>query len=77
MKQVVTGWSCLLLYGAVKFFEWCSFSWATIAFCALLLLLVVILMQILILFSQSEKPVPLRSQTIHYKEDTLNQNLIP
>ncbi|KAM0022920.1 putative 1-acylglycerol-3-phosphate O-acyltransferase [Helianthus debilis subsp. tardiflorus] len=74
---VVIFWSWLLLYGAIKFFEWCSFSWGTIAFCALLLLFVVILMQILILFSQSEKSDSLRSQTINYKEDTLNQKLIP
>ncbi|KAI3799410.1 hypothetical protein L1987_34708 [Smallanthus sonchifolius] len=74
---VVIVWSCLLLFGAVKFFERCSFSWGTIAFCALLVLFVVILMQILILFSQSEKSDPLRSQTLHYKEDTLNQKLIP
>ncbi|KAJ0657331.1 putative 1-acylglycerol-3-phosphate O-acyltransferase [Helianthus annuus] len=77
VEKVVIFWSWLLLYGAIKFFEWCSFSWGTIAFCALLLLFVVILMQILILFSQSEKSDSLRSQTINYKEDTLNQKLIP
>lgn len=75
-EQVVIVWSCLLLLGVVKFLEWCSFSYGTIAFCAVLLLLVVILMQILILFSQSEKSDPPQASTFD-KEDMMNQKLIP
>ncbi|KAL3529862.1 hypothetical protein ACH5RR_009184 [Cinchona calisaya] len=55
---VVICWSCFLIFGAIKFFKWCPFSWGEIAFCAVFLLLVTILMQILIVFSQSEHSTP-------------------
>ncbi|XP_071706079.1 1-acyl-sn-glycerol-3-phosphate acyltransferase PLS1-like [Rutidosis leptorrhynchoides] len=74
---VVIVWSCFILFGAIKFFEWCSFSWGTIAFCSIIVLLVVILMQILILFSQSEQSNPPQSSTVNNNEDVLNQKLIP
>ncbi|CAH1437974.1 unnamed protein product [Lactuca virosa] len=73
---VVIIWSCLLLFGVIKFFEWCSFSWEAITFCAILLLFVMICMQILIVFSQSEQSNPPEASTLN-TEDAMNQKLIP
>ncbi|KAK9153451.1 hypothetical protein Sjap_000931 [Stephania japonica] len=57
---VVISWSCLLIYGALKFFQWSSLlsSWKGIAFSAATLAIVTILMHILILFSQAERSTP-------------------
>ncbi|CAA3028269.1 1-acyl-sn-glycerol-3-phosphate acyltransferase 2-like [Olea europaea var. sylvestris] len=55
---VVLLWSCFLIFGCVKIFQWCTFSWGEIAFCAVFLALIMILMQILIVFSQSEHSTP-------------------
>ncbi|KAK9104430.1 hypothetical protein Scep_021274 [Stephania cephalantha] len=57
---VVISWSCLLIYGALKFFQWSSLlsSWKGIAFSAAALAIVTILMHVLILFSQSERSAP-------------------
>ncbi|MCD9646449.1 hypothetical protein HAX54_036271, partial [Datura stramonium] len=52
---VVICWSCFLFFSAIKFFEWCPFSWGGVVFCAVFLVLVLVLMQILIVFSKSEK----------------------
>ncbi|KAF5183834.1 1-acyl-sn-glycerol-3-phosphate acyltransferase [Thalictrum thalictroides] len=57
---VVISWSCLLVLGALKLFQWSSFlsSWNGIAFSAAGLATVTGLMQILIMFSQSERSTP-------------------
>lgn len=57
---VVIAWSCLLLYGSIKFFEWFSIlpSWEVFTLCATFLAIVMIIMQILIVFSQSEHSTP-------------------
>ncbi|KAK9125964.1 hypothetical protein Scep_014810 [Stephania cephalantha] len=57
---VVISWSCLLIYGALKFFQRSSLlsSWKGIAFSAASLAIVTILMHTLILFSQSERSMP-------------------
>ncbi|KAL5545584.1 hypothetical protein UlMin_005271 [Ulmus minor] len=57
---VVASWTCLLGYGALKFFQWWSIlsSWKGIAFSTLFLGLVTFLMHFLILFSQSERSTP-------------------
>ncbi|XP_022744048.1 1-acyl-sn-glycerol-3-phosphate acyltransferase 2-like isoform X1 [Durio zibethinus] len=57
---VVTSWACLVAYGALKFLQWSSLlsSWKGIALSAFGLAIVTILMQILILFSQSERSTP-------------------
>ncbi|KAF8396131.1 hypothetical protein HHK36_017744 [Tetracentron sinense] len=57
---VVITWSCLLIFGALKFFQWSSLlsSWKGITFSAAGLALVTILMHIFILFSQSERSTP-------------------
>ncbi|PIA53532.1 hypothetical protein AQUCO_00900247v1 [Aquilegia coerulea] len=57
---VVISWSCLLVLGALKLFQWSSFlsSWKGIAFSAAGLATVTGLMQILIMFSQSERSTP-------------------
>nr|XP_043633592.1 1-acyl-sn-glycerol-3-phosphate acyltransferase 2-like [Erigeron canadensis] len=73
---VVIIWSCLLIFGMAKFFEWCPLSFGTIGSCAGLLVLVMLLMQILILSSQSEQSNPPQS-SIPNKEGTLNEKLIP
>ncbi|XVE75649.1 hypothetical protein DITRI_Ditri12bG0110100 [Diplodiscus trichospermus] len=56
----VTSWACLVAYGAFKFLQWSSLlsSWKGIAFSAFGLAIVTILMQILILFTQSERSTP-------------------
>ncbi|XP_049379259.1 1-acyl-sn-glycerol-3-phosphate acyltransferase PLS1-like isoform X2 [Solanum stenotomum] len=53
--MVVICWSCFLFFSAIKFFEWCPFSWGGVVFCAVFLVLVLVLMQILIVSSKSEK----------------------
>ncbi|CAI9106430.1 OLC1v1005583C1 [Oldenlandia corymbosa var. corymbosa] len=55
---VVICWSAFLMFGAVKFFEWCTFSWGEVAFCTVFLVLVLLFMQILVVFSQSERSNP-------------------
>ncbi|XP_027090338.1 1-acyl-sn-glycerol-3-phosphate acyltransferase 2-like [Coffea arabica] len=68
---VVISWTCFLIFGAVKFFEWCPFSWGEIAFCTVFLVLVVILMQILIVFSQSEQSTPVKESPRNSLEEKL------
>ncbi|XWS43172.1 hypothetical protein CRYUN_Cryun16bG0080000 [Craigia yunnanensis] len=57
---VVTSWACLVAYGVLKFLQWSSLlsSWKGIALSAFGLAIVTILMQILILFTQSERSTP-------------------
>ncbi|GMJ14820.1 lysophosphatidyl acyltransferase 2 [Hibiscus trionum] len=57
---VVSSWACLVAYGALKFLQWSSLlsSWKGIAVSAVALAIVTILMQIMILFSQSERSIP-------------------
>ncbi|XP_043692583.1 1-acyl-sn-glycerol-3-phosphate acyltransferase 2-like [Telopea speciosissima] len=54
---VVLSWSCILVFGAVKFIIWSSLlsSWKGIAFSVAGVALVTILMYILIRFSQAER----------------------
>ncbi|KAK8554227.1 hypothetical protein V6N13_073160 [Hibiscus sabdariffa] len=57
---VVSSWTCLVAYGALKFLQWSSLlsSWKGIALSAVGLAIFTILMQIMILFSQSERSTP-------------------
>ncbi|GMP86942.1 hypothetical protein CsSME_00039518 [Camellia sinensis var. sinensis] len=57
---VVISWACLLIFGALKFFQWTSLlsTWKGMAFSAIGLAIVTFLMQILIQFSQSEHSTP-------------------
>ncbi|KAK9289927.1 hypothetical protein L1049_008088 [Liquidambar formosana] len=57
---VVISWSCLLIFGAIKFLQWSALlsSWKGIAFSAIGLAIVTFLMHILIQFSQSERSNP-------------------
>ncbi|GKV34652.1 hypothetical protein SLEP1_g43010 [Rubroshorea leprosula] len=57
---VVTFWACMVVFGALKFLQWSSLlsSWKGIAVSAFCLALITVLMQILILFSQSERSTP-------------------
>nr|GLL47412.1 1-acyl-sn-glycerol-3-phosphate acyltransferase 2-like [Ipomoea trifida] len=57
---VVVSWACLLILGAVKFFQSSEFlsSWKGLSISAALLAVVTVLMQILIKFSQAERSVP-------------------
>ncbi|KAL5711008.1 1-acylglycerol-3-phosphate O-acyltransferase [Ranunculus cassubicifolius] len=59
---VVLAWSALLVSGTWKLFKWSSFlsSWKGRVFITAALLVVTILMQILIMFSQSERSTPAR-----------------
>ncbi|KAK4492392.1 hypothetical protein RD792_003197 [Penstemon davidsonii] len=70
---VVILWSCSLIFVAVKFFEFCTFSWGEIAFCAVFLALVMILMQIFIVFSQAEHSNP---PNVSSQPDQLNEALL-
>ncbi|KAI8526221.1 hypothetical protein RHMOL_Rhmol13G0291600 [Rhododendron molle] len=72
---VVIAWSCLLLYGSVKFFEWFLIlpSWEVFTLCATFLAIVMILMQVLIVFSQSEHSTP---PPVVSPEDPLKANLL-
>ncbi|XP_007015031.2 PREDICTED: 1-acyl-sn-glycerol-3-phosphate acyltransferase 3 [Theobroma cacao] len=57
---VVISWSCLLLLGIIKLFQWFSFlaSWEVIAFSVTFLVIVTIVMQILIHSSESKRSTP-------------------
>ncbi|XP_031127718.1 1-acyl-sn-glycerol-3-phosphate acyltransferase 2-like [Ipomoea triloba] len=57
---VVVSWACLLILGAVKFFQSSALlsSWKGLSISAALLAVVTVLMQILIKFSQAERSVP-------------------
>lgn len=70
---VVICWSCFLFFSAMKFFEWCPFSWGGVVFCAVFLVLVLVLMQILIVFSKSEKSTAPKG----HLPNTLEENLLP
>nr|QYJ54460.1 lysophosphatidic acid acyltransferase 2 [Delphinium elatum] len=54
---VVLSWSCLLIFGALKLFQWSPFlsSWKGIAFSAGTLAIVTAVMHIFIAFSQAER----------------------
>ncbi|KAG5517569.1 hypothetical protein RHGRI_038088 [Rhododendron griersonianum] len=72
---VVIAWSCLLVYGSIKFFEWFSIlpPWEVFTLCATFLAIVMILMQVLIVFSQSEHSTP---PPVVSPEDPLKANLL-
>ncbi|KAK8371105.1 hypothetical protein V6Z12_A01G222400 [Gossypium hirsutum] len=57
---VVCSWACIVGYGALKFLQRSSLlsSWRGIALSAFILAIVTFLMQILILFTQSERSTP-------------------
>ncbi|CAA2983093.1 1-acyl-sn-glycerol-3-phosphate acyltransferase 2-like [Olea europaea subsp. europaea] len=57
---VVVSWAILLIFGAMKLFQWSSLlsSWKGLTFSAVALAIVMVLMQILIQFSQSERSTP-------------------
>ncbi|KAA3465205.1 1-acyl-sn-glycerol-3-phosphate acyltransferase 2-like [Gossypium australe] len=57
---VVCSWACIVGYGALKFLQRSSLlsSWRGIALSAFVLAIVTFLMQILILFTQSERSTP-------------------
>ncbi|TYH89195.1 hypothetical protein ES332_D01G241500v1 [Gossypium tomentosum] len=57
---VVCSWACIVGYGALKFLQQSSLlsSWRGIALSAFILAIVTFLMQILILFTQSERSTP-------------------
>ncbi|MBA0848299.1 hypothetical protein Goshw_000217, partial [Gossypium schwendimanii] len=57
---VITSWACIVAYGILKFLQWSSLlsTWKGIALSAYGLAIVTILMQILILFTQSERSNP-------------------
>ncbi|XP_019066789.1 1-acyl-sn-glycerol-3-phosphate acyltransferase PLS1 isoform X1 [Solanum lycopersicum] len=71
--MVVICWSCFLFLSAIKFFEWCPFSWGGVVFCAVFLVLVLVLMQILIVFSKSENSTAPKVPP----PSTLKENLLP
>ncbi|XP_049353709.1 1-acyl-sn-glycerol-3-phosphate acyltransferase PLS1-like isoform X2 [Solanum verrucosum] len=71
--MVVICWSCFLFFSAIKFFEWCPFSWGGVVFCAVFLVLVLVLMQILIVSSKSEKSTAPKVPP----PNTLKENLLP
>ncbi|MBA0676672.1 hypothetical protein Goari_018140, partial [Gossypium aridum] len=60
IAAVITSWACIVAYGILKFLQWSSLlsSWKGIALSAYGLAIVSILMQILILFTQSERSNP-------------------
>ncbi|XP_002268451.2 1-acyl-sn-glycerol-3-phosphate acyltransferase PLS1 isoform X1 [Vitis vinifera] len=72
---VVITWSCLLLLGLVKFFQWSLLlsSWEGITSLLAFLVFITVIMHILIIFSQSERSdhVMVRSS------DRLKENLLP
>ncbi|KAH1123044.1 hypothetical protein J1N35_006204 [Gossypium stocksii] len=57
---VVCSWACIVGYGALKFLQRSSLlsSWRGIALSAFILAIITFLMQILILFTQSERSTP-------------------
>ncbi|KAJ8551373.1 hypothetical protein K7X08_000743 [Anisodus acutangulus] len=71
--MVVICWSCFLFFSVIKIFEWCPFSRGGVVFCAVFLVLVLVLMQILIVFSKSEKPTTPKVP----RPNTLEENLLP
>ncbi|XP_057479473.1 1-acyl-sn-glycerol-3-phosphate acyltransferase 2-like [Actinidia eriantha] len=72
--MVFLSWSCLIVFGSIKFFEWFSVlpSWEVFTICATFVAVVMILMQILIVFSQSEHSNPPKASP----SDPLKENLI-
>ncbi|XP_021894090.1 1-acyl-sn-glycerol-3-phosphate acyltransferase 3-like [Carica papaya] len=71
---VVTSWSCLIIYGIVMLFKWCSLmaSWEVIFFSFTFLVLVMIIMQILVHSSESERSSPSEIST----QDPVTERLI-
>ncbi|XP_059668450.1 1-acyl-sn-glycerol-3-phosphate acyltransferase 2-like isoform X1 [Cornus florida] len=67
---VVISWLCLLIFGALKLFQWFSLlsSWKGLTFSAIGLAIVTVLMQILIQFSQSEHSTPAKVAPAKPKE---------
>ncbi|PON89191.1 Phospholipid/glycerol acyltransferase [Trema orientale] len=67
---VVICWSCLIVYGIVKLFQWFSLlsTWEGLAFSGALLVLVTIVMHILVNASESELSTP--------SQDPMSQALI-
>ncbi|KAG9136283.1 hypothetical protein Leryth_003866 [Lithospermum erythrorhizon] len=76
--MVVLSWSFILLFGVIKFFEWCPFTKGEVAFCIAFLVIVMFLMQILVVFSQSEQSNPSATSTpATSAPNTLNEKLLP
>ncbi|KAK8531859.1 hypothetical protein V6N13_131217 [Hibiscus sabdariffa] len=80
----ITAWACVVAYGILKFLQWSSLlsSWKGIAFSAFALATVTILMQVLILFSQSERSNPTvvasqkPSENDHQSSDSVQRPLL-
>ncbi|XP_057953560.1 1-acyl-sn-glycerol-3-phosphate acyltransferase 2-like [Malania oleifera] len=72
---IFLSWSCLLIFGIVKFLQWSSLlsSWKGLASSGAFLALVTITMHIFILFSQSEHSTPARTST----SDSMKESLLP
>ncbi|KAH7543550.1 1-acyl-sn-glycerol-3-phosphate acyltransferase 3 [Ziziphus jujuba] len=73
---VVMSWSCLLVYGIIKFFQWSTLlsSWEGIVFTATFLVLVTIVMQILIQSSKSERCTQVNKSQL--QQDPMKESLI-
>lgn len=59
-KQVVITWVCVVVWASVELLQWSSLlsSWKGVAFSVFGLAIVTVLMQVLIMFSQSERSNP-------------------
>ncbi|XP_019187576.1 PREDICTED: 1-acyl-sn-glycerol-3-phosphate acyltransferase 2-like [Ipomoea nil] len=70
---VVLSWSCLLILGAVKFFQSSGVlsSWKGITISATVLAVVTVLMQILIMFTQSERSTPAKVVSAKPKKEVV------
>ncbi|RWV86322.1 hypothetical protein GW17_00051794 [Ensete ventricosum] len=69
--QVFAFWSCVLSYGAFRFFKWSELlsTWKGVAISTAALLLVVVVMHIFIIFSQSERSSSARAARTRAKKD--------
>lgn len=70
---VVMFWSCILIFGTVELFQWCTFSWGEITFGAVFMALIMISVQILIQFTKSEYSTPPRV----FQREALKDSLLP
>ncbi|XP_039114430.1 1-acyl-sn-glycerol-3-phosphate acyltransferase PLS1-like [Dioscorea cayenensis subsp. rotundata] len=78
---VIIFWACLVGFAMYEFIRWTALfsTWTGIAFTMVSLLLITITMQIFILFSQSERSTPAKSQACQAEErleDQLTKSLI-
>ncbi|RWW81501.1 hypothetical protein BHE74_00010091 [Ensete ventricosum] len=69
--KVFAFWSCVLSYGAFRFFKWSELlsTWKGVAISTAALLLVVVVMHIFIIFSQSERSSSARAARTRAKKD--------